>query len=236
MDKISFHMASFPPRERSLEETVNTILPQCDELHIYLNGYKQVPKFLLHPKITVYRSQQEIGDLGDVGKFYNCENWEGYCFTVDDKILYPKDYVKTMIDAIEKYGRRAVISLHGRIVKPKCTSYYHDFKKAFRCLDTVMQNEFTHVVGTGVLAWHSDTFKLDFSTFETSNMSDIWFSIALQKEMIPGVILKHRARWIKLSNLQDNRVSISAACSNNDQVQTDIVNSIDWILSCPFKL
>lgn len=230
-------MASFPPRERALEEVVKSILPQCDELHIYLNGYTRVPAFLLQPKIKIYRSQDEIGDLGDVGKFYNCEKWNGYCFTVDDKIIYPSDYTKTMIDAIEKYGRQAVISLHGRLTKPHCSSYYRDFEKSFRCLDAVIESEFAHVLGTGVLAWHSDTFKVKLSAFKTSNMSDVWFSVALQKAGIPGLILKHRARWIKLSTLQDNRLSISASCSNKDTVQTKVVNSINWKTNtCPLQL
>lgn len=230
-------MASFPPRERALEEVVKSILPQCDELHIYLNNYKRTPEYLFHPKIKIYRSQDEVGDLGDVGKFYNCEQWEGYCFTVDDKIIYPADYAKTMINAIERCNRKAVVSLHGRITKPKCTSYYRDFKKAFRCLDAVMADEFAHVVGTGVLAWHSDTFKIELSAFETSNMSDIWFSVALQKKNIPALILKHRGKWIKLSSLQDNRISISANCSNKDYKQTEVVNSIKWkINTCPFSM
>lgn len=230
-------MASFPPREKALKESVNSILPQCHELHIYLNDYDSVPWFLNHQKIKVFRSQDEIGDLGDVGKFYQCDNWKGYAFTVDDKIIYPGNYAAVMIKAIEDYNRKAVVSLHGRITKPNCVSYYHDFIKAFRCLDSVSQNEFAHVLGTGVMAWHTDTFKPKFSSFSTSNMSDIWLSKSLQEENVPGLILRHQAGWIRLSRLQNNRVSISASCSHADEIQTRVVNSVDWtIRTCPCLL
>jgi hypothetical protein len=237
MDKITFHMASFPARESALEESVKSILPQCDELHVYLNDYDHVPSFLKDARIKVYLSQEEIGDLGDVGKFFGCNKWKGYVFTVDDKIIYPENYASTMISAIEASKRQAVISLHGRIMKPNCTSYYHDFTEAFRCLDSVQINSFAHVLGTGVLAWHTDTFKIKFSAFESINMSDIWFSKALQEANVPGLILKHRARWIKLSNLQDNRISISGFCSHNDEMQTKVANAVLWtIRKCPFTL
>lgn len=230
-------MASFPPRERALEESVSSILPQCDELHIYLNDYDHIPQFLNHPKIIVFRSQDEIGDLGDVGKFYKSDNWTGYNFTVDDKIIYPYDYAIRMIQAIELYARQAVISLHGRITKPGCSSYYHDFVKGFRCLDEVSYDEFTHIIGTGVLAYHSDTITIPFKSFKTSNMSDIWCSIFLQAANIPALIRAHPAGWIKLSKLQSNGVSISACCSRNDKIQTDAINSTKWTLrSCPSYL
>ena len=98
MEKITFNMATMPERIRALEEVIPTIIHQCDELNIYLNLFETVPGFLKHPKIKIYRSQDCLGDLGDVGKFYKCDEWtEGYIFTVDDKLLYPKTYVKDMI-------------------------------------------------------------------------------------------------------------------------------------------
>lgn len=227
-------MASFPGRENSLEEAVKSILPQCDELNIYLNNYNSVPSYLQHPKINVFRSQEELGDLGDVGKFYTVADQDGYIFTVDDKLIYPGNYVAEMISAIEKYNRKAVVSCHGRNVKPNCESYYHDYYKTFRCLDAVVNDEFAHVVGTGVLAWHSSTIEVELSAFKSSNMSDIWFSILLQKEKVPALILNHAARWILMSRKHNERLSISRQCSYNDGPQTAAVNSIKWnIYSCP---
>ena len=56
-------MATMPPRLPALEESIPRILPQCDELHIYLSDFEQVPEFLIHEKITLYRSQDHYGDL-----------------------------------------------------------------------------------------------------------------------------------------------------------------------------
>ena len=234
MEKIIFNMATMPIRVNSLQETVKSVINQCDELNIYLNEWSFVPEFLIDEKINIFRSQEHSGDLGDVGKFFTCDDWNGYIFTIDDKIIYPHDYVEKMIRAIETYKRKAFISLHGRLVKPKCSSYYHDYDKAFRCLDYQRDTIFGHVLGTGVMAFHSSLFKVKLSHFKSTNMSDIWMSIALQKAKIPVVLLQHNAGWIRLSRKQDNRFSISASCSFNDKPQTNTVNSIKWkTFSCP---
>ena len=97
-------MASIPEREHALEDSVASILPQCDQFNIYLNNWDVVPDFLNHKKINVFRSQDELGDLGDVGKFFCCDSWnDAYIFTVDDKLLYPRNYAKQMIGKIEQY-------------------------------------------------------------------------------------------------------------------------------------
>lgn len=230
-------MATMPPREHSLRETVESVIDQCDELNIYMNNWNHVPDFLHHPKINIFRSQENLGDLGDVGKFFMCDEWKGYIFTIDDKIIYPPDYTKSMIYAIEKYGRRAVVSHHGRIMKPDCESYYRDYAHSVSCLDHNPEDIFGHVLGTGVMAFHSSTFRFNLDIFESTNMSDIWMSIALQLAGIPIVLLKHDAGYIRLSLLQDNNMSISAQCSHRDQPQTDAVNAVEWHThTCPLVL
>lgn len=230
-------MATMPGRENALRESVNSILPQCDELNIYLNELKEVPAFLNHEKINVFRSQQHSGNLGDVGKFYTCDQWQGYVFTVDDKLIYSPDYARTMIQAIESLNRKAVISAHGRITKPNCKSYYRDPEKSFRCLDAEPESMLAHIPGTGVMAFHTDTIQVKLSDFKSTNMSDIWMGVLLQKMEVPLLLLRHRARWIKISRLHDDRFSISAFCSKSDEYQTRITNSINWkLFNCPFTL
>jgi hypothetical protein len=229
---ILFNMASMPSRVRALEESVPRILPQCDELRIYLNNYKSVPEFLKHPKIRTYLSKDHLGDLGDVGKFYTCDEWhqiDGYIFTVDDKILYPYGYVRESIAAIEEYGRQAVISFHGRNIKPNCKSYYFDWAQFFCVYDRVLFDTFVHELGTGCMSFHSSTVPaFDFSIFPTINMTDIWFSIYLQQLKIPILVRRHNKKWITMSNKHDDSYSIHAQCNRRDEYQTRVVNEFQW--------
>jgi hypothetical protein len=225
-------MATMPPRVKALEESVNNILPQCDELRIYLNEFGEAPSFLDHPKIIVFESADHAGDLGDVGKFYTCPMWhteDAYIFTVDDKIIYPQDYTERTIEAIEKYNRKVVVGYHGRNLKPNCHSYYYDYEKFFLVYGRVLFNEFVHELGTGAMAFHTSTIPpIDLRIFPTINMTDIWFSMYLQKQKIPMAVINHAKDWIRMSKLHDDSYSIHAQCNQRDQYQTQVVNSFNW--------
>lgn len=231
---IHFHLATMPPRIEALKDSIPSILTQCDRLFVYLNNFGgNIPAVLLHSKITVYESEKEFdgdGNLGDVGKFYNCDSWEpGYHFTVDDKLIYPPTYTKDIIAAIERYGRKAVVSLHARnfFTKRKCKSYYFDNEKMMGCFQT-HPDQFVHHIGTGVMAFHTDTVQLSMDWFPRINMTDILISVELQKRKIPMLLAAHKTGYIRISTRHDDSYSIHAQCNLKDQIQTDYVNSIPW--------
>ena len=230
MDRIIFNMAAIPERELALNDSVNSIINQCDEFNIYLNNWKHVPKFLNHKKINVFESEKEVGDLGDVGKFYCCANWKGFVFTIDDKLLYPKDYVQKMVAKIEEFDRKTIVSLHGRIMKPNCTSYYHDPQRQFNAAGKVAFDEFVHEIGTGVLALHTDTIApgLTLEAFPYKNMTDILFSMEMQRREIPMLIMAHPAAWIGISNKIDHEYSIHNIMNKKDGWITEYVNDFKW--------
>lgn len=102
---ITAKIASIPERISQLELTVNFFLNHVDKLEVYLNNYPIVPVFLKRPEIQIFTSQ-ENGDRGDVGKFYQVESARGYIFTIDDDLIYPPDYISTMIKKIDHYERK----------------------------------------------------------------------------------------------------------------------------------
>lgn len=237
MEKIIFNMATMPPRVNSLEDSIPTILTQCDILNVYLNDFNKVPAILKQKKINAVLSKDALGDLGDVGKFYFCDTWtEGYIFTVDDKIIYPKDHAKKHIELIERSKRQAVVSCHGRILKPNCVSYYNDAHQFFGCLGTTVADIFVHELGTGVMAFHHSTIKVNLDMFPTINMTDIWFSIELQKRNIPILVRQHSRGDYGISLKHDDNYSIHATFNKakKDEYQTKIINEFEWkINKCP---
>lgn len=163
-------------------------------------------------------------DRGDANKFLGLIG-EGYMFTFDDDILYPEDYVEYMIKGIEKYKRKAVVTLHGKILKrqPIQSFYGSDFIK-FRCFQDSKESR-VHIPGTGVMAWHTDTIHFDIDDFPEKNMADIYAGIKCQKKNVPIVCLKHKKGYIK--SIGNNK-----GCYNwnreRDKLLTDTINSIEW--------
>lgn len=229
--KVIFNLATMPQRINSLSETMLSILHQADEVNVYLNEFAEVPDFLYHPKINYFKSQEEAGDLGDVGKFYRAGTEKGYIFLADDDIIYPRTYAADMVRHIERFGKKAVVSCHGRILPDRTIkSYYKDYQEVFPCLETHREG-FIHVGGTGVAAFHSSTLTPKLKMFETSNMADIWFSIALQKKAIPVFCPAVRKGYLHDAKGYDHNYTIAKFCAGNDAFQTNAVNSIS-----PWKL
>ena len=232
-DKIIASVASMPSRSSSLMETVNSIVPQVDELHVYLNDYNIIPEYLNYDKIKIFLSQNEVGDLGDVGKFFTSGKIEGYHFTIDDDLIYPEDYVKNTIEVIEKYNRKCVVSYHGRrFHKFPISSYYRSARvnDRFACLRDEKRFEWLHIGGSGVTAYHTDTIKFDVSDFKAKNMADIWYSKKCQENKVPILHIPHKKGYIIESEQYDKNTSIFAHCHVDDTYQTNIINSINWDL------
>jgi hypothetical protein len=192
-------------REDGLKRVVADILPQVDKLNIFLQGYKSIPEFLQHPKITVVMGDDQPGALalGSSAKFFWADKIKGYHFTIDDDIFYPENYVKYCIEKIEQYHRTAIVGFHGTLLKDDVQNYVPNKKKFrfrkslfnFRC--ALENDRSVHLLGTGVLAYHTDTIKISINDFLTRNMDDIYFGIAAQLQHVPLVCIQRHEDYLK---------------------------------------
>lgn len=192
--KVIGCMATFPARKKVLKRVLSSILDQLDELHIYLNDYVEVPDFLNHSKITCYLGNDELGDLRDNGKFFKLSKLNGYIFTLDDDIFYPKDYVRWMLHYIEVFNRSTVVGVHGVI--------YPSEKKGYMQGRTVLhfsekaKGQFVDSLGTGTVAFHSSLIDYDLRAFETKGVCDLWFARACHVRNIPLLSVPREAKWL----------------------------------------
>lgn len=196
-DPIVVSLATIPRRTRSLARTVDSLLPQCDRLNVYLNGHARVPEFLLHDKIVIARSADH-GDRGDAGKFWWSDKLVGpaYHLTTDDDLLYPSDYCATLIRKIEQLKRRAVIGVHGVVLNPKVRGKYYGDRRVYPCLSNLAYDVAVHVLGTGALGYHTSTLTVRPQAFRRPNMADIWFGILAKRQRVPMICISHARGWL----------------------------------------
>jgi tetratricopeptide (TPR) repeat protein len=221
-------VATLPERQNALKDTVESILPQVDKLIIYQNGYKEKFDFLNDDKIEIISSLDTQIDMGDAGKFYRIENHENcYYFSIDDDLIYPSDYVSTLLKTLKKYDYRVIATCHGRVLKPNPKSYYKDAKLMYRCLGNVESEEFVHFGGTGVMAFHTSTVKINFKYFKTSNMADIWMGLYARENNIPILVVPHKSGWILHSDKFDFNKTIYEEHRNRDYIQSELIKNFD---------
>lgn len=213
-------LATVPDRVHRLGDVVESLLPQVDRVNVYLNGHTELPVCLQRDTVRVAWSCAH-GDMGDAGKFF----WAGalrnsYHFTCDDDIAYPRDYASTLIDAIERYDRRAIVSVHGAVLHEPLTSYYRN-RTTYPCLGDVAVDHQADVLGTGVLAYHTSTVQLSFHDFHAPNMADIWCAIAAKRQDVPRVVIAHRRGWLRyLPPPEGTTIYDHYAASGDDATQT----------------
>lgn len=222
---ITAKIASIPERISQLELTVTFFLNHVDKLEVYLNNYPAVPFFLKNPKIQIFTSQ-ESGDRGDIGKFYQVESATGYVLTIDDDLIYPEDYIHTMVKKIDYYQRKALICVHANLLpKDKLSSYYQD-KLGIHFEKKLEKDIKVDIPGTGTLGFHTDNIKLSQQIFLVPNMTDIWLAVYASENNIPIISIERQDNWLLQARGKEFNRSIYQSSFRNDSYQTELLNKI----------
>ena len=195
-ERVTVFLATYPARRGNLPAVVAALLPQCDALHVYLNGYDRIPDCLKTEKVRATLGRDAAGDLKDNGKFFDAAGQaEGYHIFADDDLIYPADYVARIIAGIRAFGYRAVVGFHGTVYQEPLGSYIRD--RAVLPYYKASRNGLVDQLGTGTAGYHTDTFRVALSAFETTGICDLWFARAAAEQDVPLVALERPAGWLR---------------------------------------
>lgn len=194
-------LCSIPERAELLRQTLASLAPQVDVLHVYLDRYESIPDFVrdCHPQVQVYLSHDYPG-LRDNGKFlaFAAQSEDCYYFTADDDILYPPDYVASMIRRIEYYGREAVIGVHGVLLPEEAEGYFSVYRKVLMFKKELEHDALVNNLGTGTVAFHSTLLRgLELKHFRESGMADLYLSVFCKQRNIPMIAIARPDDWLQ---------------------------------------
>ncbi|MCZ7372538.1 MAG: hypothetical protein O8C60_02585 [Candidatus Methanoperedens sp.] len=221
---ITAGLATIPERMATLPFVIHSLLTQVDRLVICANGYIPAARIFRDKKITLFSKQ----DYGDAGKFITIDNIKDIYFSCDDDIIYPKNYVSEMLKALNKYGNKTVITLHGATIKTPMRSFYKQ-KLTYHCKSNLLKDVHVNIPGTGVSCFDNSIVHLKFSDIYKSqqkNMADIHFAIKCQKDNIPIICRRHHKDWLQLCNNIGS--PLYDYYHRTDYPQTQLVNNFDF--------
>lgn len=225
---ISANMATIPERIGGAYIAISSIIDQVDVVRVYLNNFSGVPDFIKNTKKIEY----VIGgrDLNASGKHFWSHNPDEYYFTIDDDIIYPKDYVKSYISEMKKYNDKVVLTTHGTIFERKINNFYNDLDlEKIHFNEKVLFHRLVTLGGTGLSLRNTNVFKVDLDKFEHHDMDDIEVSIQANQKKIPIVALSHGAmKSIDDPALIPRETTIYSKNKENDSMQVERFNSHDW--------
>ena len=220
-ERIIVNIASYN-RVESLIKTLESIIDQCDIINLTLNSHDgELNKIFYHEKVNLVFSDNS---LGDSMKFYKLVDSDGYFLTIDDDLIYPSNYVEFMVNKCKEHENKKVITLHGRnFSKFPINSYYRSANERYSCFDNVNNDVKVQFGGTGVMCFHTSLMKIPIDYFSKPNMADVWVGKFCIENSMDILCLKHRSGYVKYMN---QRSTIFDTHSNNDQIQTLVVNSV----------
>ena len=185
---ISANLATIEARKDTLQEVVDSLRFQVDVVRVYGNDY--VPE-LQGDNVEVYSGP----DYTDNAKFFWLPISKGLYLSCDDDIIYPPDYVATILKARKKYPN-TWLTFHGRKLKGLNLDYYTEHH-SYQCLREVQGDYEIDVAGTGVSAFDTDLIKFDPLRWDDYRMSDLMASLECAKKNIKIICLGHKRFWIK---------------------------------------
>lgn len=218
MDKIIYNIASYK-RADTLIKTIQSIYNQCDIINVALNDYDEIPVELYDKKINLFITDN---DRGDAYKFYKLMESDGYFFTIDDDLIYPENYTEYMIDKVNQYNRKSIITLHARTFNSfPINSFYSRNTSVYHFKQLLNQDVKAQFGGTGVMCFHTDLFKVPIEYFDKPNMADVWIGKYAKEHNIEIICTKHNGGFV---NQQDFDGSIYNTDLRNDTIQTNLTN------------
>ena len=187
-------IATIPDRIVGLHDTLNSLSPQVDKIHVWLNNYTTVPHIDL-PNVKFHLGD----DIGDVGKikildYVDVEDF--YFFTVDDDILYPSDYIQKNISY---YQSGTIQSSHGKVYESlPITSFNHGDISGYYFGGEIKNRTKIHAIGTGVAMMDSKTARsIPYNEFvKYPNMLDTWISAWAYLNDVDMYIVPHNRAWL----------------------------------------
>lgn len=224
--KVIGNIATNPNRVDSLARMIFSVKDQFDEINVYCNDFKQVPS-CLRGKSRAHINAVVGTDLADNGKFYHIK-YAGkgdIVFTLDDDIVYAKDYVAYMRSKMQLYPGK-IVTAHGRKLKGQGLPYYTGHYSHLFC-GAIVKDEIIDVAGTGCTAFEitEDFHPVDLYRSKHKKMSDLIFSLeaALHKKQI--VAVTHDYGWLKAIENTDG-IAQEFLKQNETPIQNSLADEI----------
>jgi hypothetical protein len=233
-------MATLPHRRPIALRAVASLLPQVDELHVWLDKHDNEQDIASRTALRSLGGRVNItsgGDRGDGGKFLPL--WElrddAVWLICDDDLELPGDYAATMTTALHQAEGASdgpcVVGLHAFRLPEVCKDYRRQRTHVQHCLRFETRPEAmtrAHVLGTSSVVTRPHYLR-GFELVDVTdppNVGDLHLAAFCERQGIPRYCLPlPRERWL------GNLLPDGAPCIWNDRAtknENRVIASTTW--------
>jgi hypothetical protein len=229
-------LASIPQRAHFLPRVLASLRPQVERLHVYLNGWANVPEcvrdladeYIIAPanegaerKLQWSNPSQSSSKDASDGFFY---------LSCDDDFVYGENYVEAMCAAVEQWQGRAIVTGHGRVYRAGATHFHHVVPQSVGLFyKRVSGGWWVNYGGTGVMAWDTREVTVP-SAWPERNILDAQLAVWAQRERVPMWLVPHDGKWIKPLALIDPNGIFRTSCRESHARRSALIASTPWQL------
>lgn len=202
-------VATTAERVALLPRSLGSLRPQCDLLHVYLNGHTEVPAIVreLADSYVLARENE-----GADRKFFWARDHAGVYLSCDDDFVYPHNYVRRMTTELARWTelleRPLFVTAHGRTYPPRPKDSADQIGAPATLNSRVPYGRWVNHAGTGVLAWDAAAIKVPLQ-YPVRNRTDVQLSAWANARGIPIWTVPHFAGWLR--PIQHNGGSVGKA-------------------------
>lgn len=200
MARVVFSLNSIYKREENLKFIIPNLVKQCDVMHINLIGYPKeyIPKGIItHNKVLI----NFLEEGGSETRFLNYNDYEDdtYFFTLDDDIMYPKNYSEILINKMKEYNNSSIICVHGSIINLKQDKdFYKTGRLVYHFTNHLESDKKVIIPGVGTSCFYKGNFELNINDFKNKNMSDPYVGVFAYKQNVDVICIKRSDNWLKI--------------------------------------
>ncbi len=218
-------MATMPTRVKTARFAVRSLLRQVDFLHLYLDGFDEVPKFARHPRITVTQSQ-DVPGLRANGKLLPLATLppDAYFMTVDDDYWYPRNFVSRLRKELQENPELTVVGIHGSNLMYPFKSYVKD-RQVFTSWKPQRATQGVDVIATCGTMHHVSRLQFDVRAWQVTNQVDLHFAKELLAAGGKAAVVRKPWFWaVPIGSHQAD--SIYSKLLKDDECQTELARSL----------
>ena len=178
-------IVSRPGRESSLMRVLQRLAPQTDEVFVYLANKSYVPLELstVPSNVRFFTGP----DIGDKARFVFLKDFIGYYIPASDDFNYPRYHVATLLSAIDRSEKRAVVGWRKTKHQLPQLPTLHQDQASSRCGNPV------DVLDTKTCALHTDSLRSQDMDYKSTDSAELMLSRAARARDVMLIALTQEA-------------------------------------------
>jgi hypothetical protein len=190
-----FCLNSIKERISNLPLILPNILEQCDVLHINTIGYSlNLNELGIDNKEKI--KLHEFDSLGSEGRllYYNQYDDGTFYFTIDDDILYPKDFSVRLIEFLTT-NNESIVCVHGSNIIDKSEPNYNK-RIVYKFNKELESPTIVELPGVGTTCFKIGGLKINQLDFKIKNMSDPYIGFFAKAQNIEIFCINRLESWL----------------------------------------